>query len=287
MRTPHIFLLALTTAAASTLLAEPQPPLTIPLYPDRTYTGEEKVEERGQNGARDRAFSQAIRPDLSVYLPPREKASGAAIVICPGGGYVRLAIDKEGHDIARWLASRGVAGIVLKYRLPFAEGAKPDNWRAARAEVDESRRASAVAVEDGQQAMRIVRSRAADFNLRAGAIGMMGFSAGGLLTALMGGEAEAALRPDFLGLIYPAVPRSVPMPAVMPVFIARADDDPAVRPESLLTYYAALKQSKIPVEMHIYNSGGHGFGMKQTGKTSANWPLQFEDWLKERGFIRQ
>ena len=285
MRALQILALALTAAAASALLAE-QPPLTIPLYPERTFTGEEKIEERGQNGVRDRAFSQAIRPDLTVYLPPREQASSAAIVICPGGGYVRLAIDKEGHDIARWLASRGVAGIVLKYRLPFAEGAKPDNWRAARAEVDESRRASAVAVEDAQQAMRIVRARAADFKLRPGAIGMMGFSAGGLLAALMGGEAEASLRPDFLGLIYPAVPRSVPMPAAMPVFIAQADDDPSVRPESLLAYYAALKQAKIPVEMHIYNSGGHGFGMKQTGKTSANWPLQFEDWLKERGFIR-
>jgi acetyl esterase/lipase len=108
-------------AAAAAGLAQ-TPPLTIPLYPERTFEGEEKMEERGKGGVRDRAFSQAIRPDLTVYLPVREKASGASIVIAPGGGYVRLAIDKEGHDIARWLASRGVAGIVLKYRLPFAAG---------------------------------------------------------------------------------------------------------------------------------------------------------------------
>ena len=223
-----------------------QQPVTIPLYPERTFTGEEKVEERGHNGVRDRAFSQAIRPDLTVYLPVREKASGAAIVIAPGGGYVRLAIDKEGHDIARWLASRGVAGIVLKYRLPFADGTRPDGWQAARAEAEASRKASAVAVEDAQQAMKLVRGRAADWGVRPDAIGMMGFSAGGLLAALMGGEADAALRPNFLGLIYPAVPRSVPMPVSMPVFIAQADDDPSVKPESLLGYYAALKEAKMP-----------------------------------------
>ncbi len=271
---------------AFSALAVAQQPITIPLYPERTYTGEEKMEERGQNGVRDRAFSQAIRPDLTVYLPAREKASGAAIVIAPGGGYIRLAIDKEGHDIARWLASRGVAGVVLKYRLPFADGAKPDSWQSARAEVEASRKTSAVAIEDAQQAMKLLRGRAAEWGVRPDAIGMMGFSAGGLLAALMGGEADAALRPNFLGLIYPAVPRSVPMPVSMPVFIAQADDDPSVKPESLLGYYAALKQAKIPVEMHIYNSGGHGFGMKQTGKTSAQWPLQFEDWLKERGFTK-
>jgi len=279
--------LLLLTLAAASLASAAEAPVTIPLYPDRTFTGQEKVEERGTNGVRDRAFSQAIRPDLTVYLPPREKASGAAIVIAPGGGYVRLAIDKEGHDVARWLASRGIAGIVLKYRLPFADGMRPENWAAARADVDGARRASTVAVEDARQAVRIARTRAADWNLRADRIGMMGFSAGGLLAALMGGETEAALRPNFLALIYPAVPRAVPMPAAMPIFIAQADDDPTVRPESLLGYYAALKEAKIPVELHIYNSGGHGFGMKQTGKTSAAWPLQFEDWLKERGIAGQ
>lgn len=276
---PLLFLALAALAAAD--------PLTIPLYPDRTFPGDEKVVERGKDGVRDRAFSESIRPDLTVYLPSREKTSGTAIVIAPGGGYVRLAIDKEGHDIARWLASHGTAGIVLKYRLPFADGARPDSWTAARAEPESARRVSAVAIEDAQQAMRIIRSHAAEWNLRPDAIGFMGFSAGGLLASLLGGESDAALRPNFLCLIYPAVPRSVPMPVSMPVFIAQADDDPAVRPESLLGYYAALKQARIPVELHIYNSGGHGFGMKQTGKTSAAWPLQLEDWLKERGFAGQ
>ena len=280
-------LLPLLICAPALFVQAAEPPLTIPLYPERTFTGEEKIVERGQNGVRDRSVSQAVRPDLTVYLPAREKASGAAIVVAPGGGYVHLAIDKEGHDIGRWLASRGVAGIVLKYRLPFADGMRPESWQAARSDPEASRKASAVAIEDAQQAIRIVRGRAADWGLRSDAIGMMGFSAGGLLAALMGGETEAAVRPNFLALIYPAVPRSVPMPVAMPVFIAQADDDPTVKPESLLGYYAALKQAKIPVEMHIYNSGGHGFGMKQTGKTSASWPLQFEDWLEERGLVKQ
>lgn len=281
------FLLPVVFALSALMVQAAQPPLTIPLYPDRTFTGEEKIVERGKDGVVDRAISQAVRPDLTVYLPAKDKASGTAIVIAPGGGYVHLAIDKEGHDIARWLASRGIAGVVLKYRLPFADGMKPESWREARAEFEASRKASAVAIEDAHQAMRIVRGRAGDWGLRTDAIGMMGFSAGGLLAALMGGETDAALRPNFLCLMYPAVPRSVPMPVSMPIFIAQADDDTAVRPESVISYYTALKQAKIPVELHVYNSGGHGFGMKQSGKTSAAWPLQFEDWLEERHFAKR
>lgn len=277
-------LLCLCTAAAgiAALAAE----LTVPLYPGRTFPGEEKVEERSKDAAiRDRAFSQSIRPDLTIYLPPASvKSTGSAIVIAPGGGYMRLAIDKEGHDIARWLASRGVAGIVLKYRLPFASGARPEAWREARGDFAQSGKLTAVAIEDAREAMRIVRARAGEWRIQPGAVGMMGFSAGGHLAAMMGGETDAALRPNFLALIYPAVPRSVPaLSPAPPVFMAIADDDPAVRPESLIDYYTALKQAKIPVEMHIYNSGGHGFGMRATGKTSASWPRQFEAWLAERG----
>lgn len=258
----------------------------VPLYPGRTFPGEEKVEERSKvAGLRDRAFSQAIRPDLTVYLPPASaKPAGTAIVIAPGGGYTRLAIDKEGHDVARWLAARGVAGIVLKYRLPFAAGARPESWREARGDFAESAKLTAVAIEDAREAMRIVRARAPEWRINPGAIGMMGFSAGGHLAAMMGGEAGAAARPNFLALIYPAVPRTVPVTGQpLPVFMAIADDDPAVRPESLLDYYTALKQAKIPVELHIYNSGGHGYGIRSTGKTSASWPRQFEAWLAERG----
>lgn len=259
-------------------------PLTIPLYPDRTFTGDEKVEERGKGGVRDRAFSGAIRPDVTVYLPDLGKTTGTAIVIAPGGGYVRLAIDKEGHDIARWLASRGVAGVVLKYRLPLVENpGLTTMWRETRRDVAKAREASAVAIEDARAAMQLVRSRAAEWKVKPEAIGMMGFSAGGLLGALMGGETDAALRPNFLALIYPAVPSAVPMPVQMPVFVAQADDDPLVTPDGLMSYYTALKAAKHPVEMHIYNAGGHGFGMRSTGKTSASWPLHFEDWLAERG----
>ncbi|MCC6538583.1 MAG: alpha/beta hydrolase [Bryobacterales bacterium] len=271
-----LFLLAAAAFAAE--------PLTIPLYADRAFPGDEKVEERGKGGVRDRAFSGAVRPDVTVYLPDLGKTTGTAMIIAPGGGYVRLAIDKEGHDIARWLASRGVAVIVLKYRLPLVENpALTTMWRDMRREAAKAREASAVAVEDAQAAMRLVRARAAEWKIKPDAIGMMGFSAGGLLAALMGGEPDAALRPNFLALIYPAVPSAVPMPVTTPVFIAQADDDPLVTPDGLMSYYKALKAAKHPVEMHIYNAGGHGFGMRSTGKTSASWPLHFEDWLAERG----
>lgn len=219
-----------------------------------------------------------------MYLPDLGKTTGTAIVIAPGGGYARLAIDKEGHDIARWLASRGIAGIVLKYRLPLVDDPNlPAMWREAQRDAGGAREISAVPIEDARAAMRLVRSRAAEWKLKPEAIGMMGFSAGGMLSVLMGGEPDAAMRHNFLALFYPAVPSAAPMPEPMPVFIAQADDDPLVQPEGLMSYYTALKAAKHPVEMHIYNAGGHGFGMRSTGKTSASWPLNFEDWLAERG----
>jgi len=234
----------------------------------------EKVEQRGTPEANDRAVSNVSEPALTIYLPPKESATGVAIVICPGGGYARLAIDKEGHDIARFLNSIGVAGIVLKYRLPGSMNGSREGFDAAVA-------AAKVAIDDGQLAMELTRQRAAEWNIRPDSIGMMGFSAGGHLAAMVAMAAPASARPDFLVLVYPALPRELRVTAETPrTFLVHADDDRLAPADNSVPFYLALKKAKVPAELHVYSGGGHGFGMKRSGKTSENWPRALAAWLR-------
>ena len=237
----------------------------------------EQIQERGKGGVIDRSVSNVLQPTITVYLPSKEKANGTGIVICPGGGYQHLAIDKEGHDIARWLNSIGIAGIVLKYRLPGSmSGASQSDIREVADKIH-------VALEDAESAMRLTRENATKWNLKLGAIGMMGFSAGGHLAAMMGMVAPLDVRPDFLVLGYPAIPAGLAVTASTPrTFLVAANDDPAVNPaENAVRFFAALRAVKVPAELHIYSSGGHGFGIQKTGKTSAAWPDALIAWLKE------
>jgi acetyl esterase/lipase len=237
----------------------------------------ERTEERGKGGVIDRSITNVSQPAVTVYLPAREKATGTGIVICPGGGYQHLAIDKEGHDIARWLNTIGIAGIVLKYRLP---GRMP---RAQQADLRQVADFVRVAMEDAEAAVRLTRENAMKWNLKAGAIGMMGFSAGGHLGAMMGMLAPADSRPDFLILGYPAIPAALQVTSSTPrTFLVAADDDTTVNAaDNAGRFYAALKAAKVPSELHVYSSGGHGFGIIQSGKTSAAWPGALVAWLKE------
>ena len=266
-------LLALPLSAQETILLRPNAAVD-PAAPA------EHIEERGENGVIDRSITNVSQPSVTVYLPARESATGTGIVICPGGGYQHLAIDKEGHDIARWLTTIGIAGMVLKYRLPGSAG--------MRGGVDLSAEAQAihVALEDAEAAVELARKNAARWNLKPAAVGMMGFSAGGHLAAMMGMAAPPESRPDFLILGYPAIPPGLAVTAAMPrTFLVAADDDPAVNPaENAGRFFAALRAAKVPAEMHIYSSGGHGFGMVKSGKTSAAWPTALVAWLKEAGF---
>jgi acetyl esterase/lipase len=237
----------------------------------------EKIEERGKNGAVDRSITNVFQPTITVYLPAKDKANGTAIVICPGGGYQHLAIDKEGHDIARWLNSIGIAGIVLKYRLPGSMRGASQN------DIHQVAETIHVALEDAESAMRLTRENAAKWNLKPSTIGMMGFSAGGHLAAMMGMVAPPDARPDFLVLGYPAIPAGLAVTAATPrTFLVAADDDTTVNPaENAGRFFAALRAVKVPAELHVYSSGGHGFGIQKTGKTSAAWPGALVAWLKE------
>jgi acetyl esterase/lipase len=234
----------------------------------------EAIEERGKDGVMNRSITNVSEPSVTVYLPTG-RVSGTAIVICPGGGYQHLAIDKEGHDIARWLNTIGIAGIVLKYRLPgnMARGAK------TLPEVADSVH---VALEDAQDAMRLVKANAAKWHVRPNAIGLMGFSAGGHLAAMVGMVAPADARPDFLVLGYPAIPPQLSVNAsTPPTFLVAADDDSTVNAaDNAGRFYAALRAAKVPSEMHVYSAGGHGFGIVKSGKTSEAWPEALVAWLK-------
>ena len=237
----------------------------------------EQIQERGKDGVIDRSVSNVRQPTITVYVPAKEKANGTGIVICPGGGYQHLAIDKEGHDIARWLNTIGIAGIVLKYRLPGSMSG------TSQADLHQVADKIHVALEDAESAMRLTRENASKWNLKPNAIGMMGFSAGGHLAAMMGMVAPADVRPDFLVLGYPAIPAGLAVTASMPrTFLVAADDDPAVNPaENAGRFFAALRAAKVPAELHVYSSGGHGFGIQKTEKTSAAWPAALVAWLKE------
>jgi acetyl esterase/lipase len=237
----------------------------------------EKIAERGKSGVIDRAISNVVQPTVTVYLPAKNQANGTGIVICPGGGYQHLAIDKEGHDIARWLNSIGIAAVVLKYRLPGSMRG------SSQGDIHEVADRIHVALEDAEAAMRLMRANASKWNLKPGAIGMMGFSAGGHLAAMMGMIAPPDTRPDFLVLGYPAIPASLNVTSAMPrTFLVAADDDTTVNPaENAGRFFAALRAAKVPAELHIYSSGGHGFGIQKSGKTSAAWTGALVAWLKE------
>ena len=268
MRYSLLVLAALPLLAQETILLRPGAPID-PKGPA------EQVEERGKDGVMDRSISHVVEPSVTVYLPTA-RITGTGIVICPGGGYQHLAIDKEGHDIARWLNSIGIAGIVLKYRLPGSSGRGATNLNQVADAVH-------VAIEDAEAAVRLTRANAPKWHLKPDAIGLMGFSAGGHLAAMMGMVAPPDARPDFLVLGYPAIPPFLQVTASTPrTFLVAADDDPLVNPaDNAARFFAALRAAKVPAELHVYSTGGHGFGIVKSGKTSAAWPDALVAWLKE------
>jgi len=240
-----------------------------------TAAVKEEIDEKSKEGVRDRLVKSVTEPSLTVYLPPG-KSTGKAVLIAPGGGYGLLAIDKEGHHVARWLQQHGVAGIVLKYRLPGFDALKTTAQNTFEASAATVR----ISVEDARAAMRVIRERASEWHLDAKQIGMMGFSAGGHLTAMMGVLEPETTRPNFLALVYPALGKIPSLPATTPrSFLAHADDDRLTAADNSIPFYLALKKAGIKAELHVYADGGHGFGTRRTGATSEDWPNAFLKWL--------
>ncbi|WP_322405324.1 glycosyl hydrolase [Massilia luteola] len=243
-----------------------------------------------------RRVRNVTRGTLTPVLPPPGRASGAAVIVVPGGGLMMLSIDNEGYDVARWLAERGVAAFVLKYRLvPTSADPKSfDREMAAKmvAIIVSSKTGAssgdnaelAPAVEDAQAALRYVKAHAGSFGVDPERVGMLGFSAGARITLAAAIADDVAGRPRFVGLMYGAM-RAVAVPEnAPPAFLAIANDDPLYGKNSGLV--EAWRAAKRPVELHRYERGGHGFGMREHGTTSDHWKDEFLWWLQARGVLR-
>ena len=258
----------------------------IPLYAAKVTSAAEaaggaetvRVTEQGEH-----VVSNVHRPGLTVYLPDGARANGAAVVVIPGGGYRELWMDHEGVNVARYLSDQGIAAFVLEYRLPRA----PDSHYTVTGD----------SLPDLLQAMRLVRSRAAEWSVDPHRIGVIGFSAGGNLAGLGvmssgPGEAGAPLervssRPDFAALIYPGSSGEIHLKAGdPPLFLLCGGED---RPDVVLgvtRLFQSAHDLGIPAELHIYDHVGHGFGLRasNTGPVGA-WPRQFVDWLSVGKFV--
>ncbi len=243
-------------------------------------------------------MEKVSRPTMTVYSP-KERNTGAAVVVFPGGGYWILAIDLEGTEVCDWLTSRGITCVLLKYRVPGnrlnpKSGPYPD---------------SPMALEDAQRTMGLVRLHATEWHIDPHKIGVLGFSAGGHLVAAMSTHFDHRLypavdaadqescRPDFAVALYPGhmlenttkdfelnpnIPVSKKTP---PTFLLQAENDPVDDVENSLVYYAALKKAGVPVEMHLYAQGGHAFGLRRTKSPITAWPQLVETWLVTIGMV--
>jgi acetyl esterase/lipase len=269
---------ALTVAAAE--------PALIPLYPGPAPGSETwnwpETELASTDGIR--RIANVTRPVLMVYLPEKGKANGTGVIVSPGGGWRILAISHEGEDVARWLNEQGVAAFVLKYRvMRTGDGGENNKEEAAR----RRKEAMEMCVADGLAAVKLVRSRAGEWGLAKDRIGIMGFSAGGYLTVGVALQGKGESRPDFAAPIYPATPDEIaPAAGAPPLFIVHADDDKTVPPvRTSLRLYEAWKKIGVAVEMHIYTSGGHGFGMRSKNLPVDSWIFRFKDWLGMQGLL--
>ncbi len=277
----------------------------IPLWPNGAPNTEHETRQHETRQEKEswsveanpvRFLRNVTKPTLTVFLPDPAIATGTAVVVCPGGALHILAIDHEGFEVARWLSARGIAAFVLKYRVLETPDADAD-YEAYMQKIladDETMRAFSVKhqpsiLADGQQAVKMVRERASEWNINPNRIGMMGFSAGGFVTASVALEHTAESRPDFVAPIYaaiwddPVVPENAP-----PMFLALASNDKfgELMIESSLRLYRAWQAAGVSVELHAYAQGEHGFGMRTQGLPSDTWIERFYEWLETQGFTR-
>jgi acetyl esterase/lipase len=269
-----------------------------------------KVELLWPNGAPlAKGVSDNDKPTVAIYPAPKEKATGAAIVVCPGGGYGALAMSHEGRDVAEWMNDLGITAFVLKYRHRNMGYGHP------------------APMLDAQRAVRFARAKAGDYQIDRDRIGIIGFSAGGHLASTVGthfdkGMPDAAdeidrvsCRPDFMILVYPVISLTTDYvhrgskrnllgenpdaqlvenfsnelqvtSQTPPTFLVHTSGDLGVPAENSVLFYMALRKAKVPAELHIYEKGGHGFGLAPNDPVLATWTKRCADWLRGRGVIR-
>lgn len=257
---------------------------------EQTKLIEKALPEGGKvGGASVLRLSGVSDPTITIYPASDEVATGAAMVVCPGGGYEILAYDLEGDEICQWLNEIGVTAVLLKYRVPRRTGLEKHT----------------APLQDVQRAISLVRSKAEELNLDPQRIGVMGFSAGAHLAAMASTsydkrtypEVDAAdkvsCKPDFCLLVYPAyldgpnftiAPELKVTAQTPPTMLVQTEDDKSYINSSLFYYYA-LKEAGVPATMHLYSKGGHGYGLRDTGNSVNEWPYRAEEWFMELGVI--
>lgn len=284
---------------------------TLKLWPDGipgSKSDKSYVEKITTQDGRIILCERVTDPDLTVCLPPAEKATGTAVLICPGGGYGVLAFDHEGNAVAKWLNENGIAGIILKYRLPSDK-------------IMENK--STGPLQDAQEALRIIRRNAAKWNINPGRIGVIGFSAGGHLASTLSTHFNenvykvsdnTSARPDFSLLIYPVISFDTTIThrgsrnnliglrpgeelvrhfsnelqitsETPPAFLVHSADDNGVPSANSIRYFENLQKNKIATELHLFQKGGHGYGLSPKGGTESAWPVLCLTWLKAIGML--
>lgn len=281
------FFAFLTVFASTSLLIAELPknlPAAIPLWENGAPGSEARKSEpetvEGSN------VCNVHQPSITPYLPAADKATGTAVVICPGGGHSKLCLGHEGYALAEWFQEHGIAAFVLKYRLAREKGSTYTIQDHAMA--------------DARRALRLIRSRADEWHVKTDRLGILGFSAGGELAAFAAmkndpGQKDAtdpierqSSRPDFQALIYPGTSGLFdPVPGIAPLFIAAGFHDRPDISEGMATLYLKYKAAKIPAELHLYANAGHGFGYKPDAKPTAasRWPQRLVEWLQDTGLL--
>jgi acetyl esterase/lipase len=268
------------------------PPEVVQIWPGaapgtESWTGGEQDRVADRAGQRVHTLSNVTRPTLTIYRPA--SPNGTAVIIAPGGSFQVLAVTQEGEAVAKWLAQRGYTALVLKYRvrpgapvrIPPDLRHRPEAWGALFQSIGPGR---TIAVADGLQAMRFVRGNASRLGVASNRIGFMGFSAGAITTMGVVMDSRPEDRPNFAASLYGAMEHKAPPQAGPPVFVAAAQDDMTVPVAESLRIFSAWTDANLRAELHVYERGGHGFGMGPRGATVDTWPTAFEAWLKMQGF---
>ncbi|MDR3712192.1 MAG: alpha/beta hydrolase [Puia sp.] len=270
----------------------------IPLYPgvapgSESWTWSET--ENADNMYHSNAIFNISKPTLTVYPPDSgHPPTGTAVIVCPGGGFHSLSIMQEGYAVVKWLQSKGITAFLLKYRLMHVEGGDPYKQEIAdrtRKGADADRLTVAnMAIADGRQALTYVRAHAAEYGIDPKRIGIIGFSAGGVISAATAYNYTPENRPDFVGFIYggglpPEMQNKIPADAP-PLFIAAATNDTYNLEMAAVSLYSSWVTAKHTAELHIYAQGGHGFGLNKQGLPTDTWTDRFTDWMALQGFLK-
>lgn len=298
--TPKVFAIILSLATSLSAIAM-EPSKVIDLWPgtppgEKGDIGPEKDTTKPTDnliaGKPLIRLGNVSKPSISIFPAPAGKANGSAVIVSPGGGYHILAWDLEGTEVCEWLNSIGVTAVLLKYRVP------------KRLEVEKH----VPALQDAQRAISLVRHGATEFGIDPKRVGVLGFSAGGHLSAALSTSTKrsyaeiddadkTASRPDFAILIYPGglsvkelgdkLPPEIQVTTnTPPTFLTMTQDD-GVRVENVIHYFLALKQAGVPTELHVYPKGGHGYGLRRTKDVVTSWTDRAADWMRSNGWLER